>query len=66
MPDYAGLSSEWQDMLVRRRAMGDALALWTLVLDGWRDWQNCGVDPLDWRGTLSLAQLLPPDSDPAS
>jgi hypothetical protein len=34
MPDYAGLCAEWQEMLTRRRAMGDALALWTSVLDG--------------------------------
>jgi Protein involved in formate dehydrogenase formation len=46
MADYAGLCVEWQEMLARRRAMGDALALWTAVLDGWRGWQNPGIDPL--------------------
>ena len=48
MPDYAGLCGEWQAMLARRSAMGDALALWTSVLDGWRDWKDSGVAPLAW------------------
>jgi formate dehydrogenase formation protein len=28
--------------------MGDALALWTSVLDGWRDWRDPGVEALQW------------------
>ena len=48
MPDYAGLCAEWQEMLTRRRAMGDALALWTSVLEGWRSWEDTGVTPLEW------------------
>jgi FdhE protein len=48
MPDYAGLCAEWQEMLTRRRAMGNALALWTSVLDGWRSWEDSGVAPLEW------------------
>jgi FdhE protein len=69
MPDYAGLCAEWQEMLTRRRAMGDALALWTSVLDGWRGWQDPGVEPLKWsaeecrerweRGVPLLAEALP-------
>lgn len=69
MPDYAGLCAEWQEMLTRRRAMGDALALWTLVLDGWRGWQDPSVEPLKWsaeecrerweRGVPLLAEALP-------
>ena len=48
MPDYAGLCAEWQEMLARRSAMGESLALWTSVLDGWRDWKDSGVVPLTW------------------
>jgi hypothetical protein len=69
MPDYEALWVEWQDMLTRRRAMGDALALWTSVLDGWRAWQDPGVEPLKWsaeecrerwdRGVPLLAEALP-------
>ena len=69
MPDYAGLCAEWQEMLTRRRAMGDALALWTSVLDGWRGWQDPGVEPLKWsaeecrerweRGVPLLAEAVP-------
>ena len=47
MPDYAGLCAEWQEMLTRRRAMGDALALWTSVLDGWLGWDDPLVTPLE-------------------
>jgi hypothetical protein len=50
MTDYAGLYAEWLEMLTRRRAMGDALALWTSVLNGWRGWQDPGVGALDWSG----------------
>ena len=69
MPDYAGLCAEWQEMLTRRRAMGDALALWTSVLEGWRSWENAGVTPLEWsaqecrerreRGVPLLAEAAP-------
>ncbi len=69
MPDYAGLCGEWQVMLARRSAMGDALALWTSVLDGWRDWKDSGVAPLAWsaeecrerweRGVALLAEAAP-------
>lgn len=69
MPDYAGLCAEWQDMLSRRRAMGDALALWTSVLEGWRSWEDTGVTPLEWsaeecrerweRGVPLLAEAAP-------
>jgi len=69
MPDYAGLCAEWQEMLTRRRAMGDALALWTSVLDGWRSWEDPGVAPLEWsaeeclerweRGVPLLAEAAP-------
>src|ERR1700675_2258670 len=48
MPDSAGLCAEWQEMLTRRPAMGDALALWTSVLDGWRSWEDAEVTPLEW------------------
>ena len=48
MTDYAGLCAEWEAMLTRRRAMGDALALWSSVLHGWRGWQDRGVAPLTW------------------
>jgi FdhE protein len=41
-------------MLARRRAMGDALALWTSVLDGWRSWDDTGVTPLGWSGEECL------------
>ncbi len=56
-------------MLTRRRAMGDALALWTSVLDGWRTWVDPGVTPLTWsaeecrerweRGVPLLAEAAP-------
>src|SRR3990172_1142731 len=69
MPDYAGLCAEWQEMLTRRRAMGDALSLWTSVLDGWRSWEDTGVAPLEWsaeeclerwqRGVPLLAESAP-------
>ena len=69
MPDYAGLCAEWEEMLTRRRAMGDALALWTSVLDGWRSWDDPGVTPLTWsaeecrerwdRGVPLLAEAAP-------
>jgi len=69
MPDYAGLCAEWQEMLTRRRAMGDALSLWTSVLDGWRSWEDAGVAPLEWsaeeclerwqRGVPLLAESAP-------
>lgn len=48
MPDYTALSVEWQEILVRRRAMGDALALWSSVLDGWRAWGDPELRPLTW------------------
>ena len=48
MPDYKALVGEWQEMLSRRRAMGDALSLWTPVLESWRDWDDRGVAPLGW------------------
>jgi len=54
MPDYAGLCAEWHEMLTRRRAMGDALALWTSVLDGWRSWEDTGVTPLEWSAQMCL------------
>lgn len=50
MPDYAGLCAEWREMLSRRRALGDALSLWTPVLEGWRDWDDRAVAPLTWTG----------------
>jgi hypothetical protein len=69
MPDYTGLRAEWQEMLTRRRAMGDALALWTSVLDGWRSWDDAGVTPSTWsaeecrerweRGVPLLAEAAP-------
>ena len=69
MPDYMGLCGEWQEMLTRRRAMGDALAVWTSVLDGWRSWEDTGVTPLEWsageclerweRGVPLLAEAAP-------
>src|SRR6266702_3787325 len=48
MPDYTALSAEWQEMLARRHAMGESLALWTSVLDGWRDWKVPGIASLQW------------------
>jgi hypothetical protein len=49
--------------------MGDALALWTSVLDGWRSWDDPGVTPLRWsaeeclerreRGVPLLAEAAP-------
>lgn len=72
MPDFKGLVSEWQEMLSRRRAMGDALSLWTAVLEGWRDWNDRGLTPLTWtseecrqgweRGVPLLADAAPPVS----
>jgi len=69
MPDYAGLCAEWQEMLTRRRDMGDALALWTSVLEGWCGWTDPGVEPLEWsadecrerwdRSVPLLAETLP-------
>lgn len=69
MPDYTGLCAEWQEMLARRRAMGEALALWTSVLDGWRGWKDSGVAPLTWsaedclerweRGVALLPEVAP-------
>lgn len=69
MPDYTGLRAEWQEMLARRRAMGDALALWTSVLDGWHSWDDPGVIPPTWgaqecrerweRGVPLLAEAAP-------
>jgi len=69
MPDYTALRAEWQEMLARRRAMGESLALWTSVLDGWRDWKDRGVSPLQWsaeeclerweRGTPLLGEAAP-------
>jgi Protein involved in formate dehydrogenase formation len=50
MPDYTGLCAEWREMLSRRRALGEALSLWTPVLEGWRDWDDRGVAPLMWTG----------------
>jgi len=50
MPGYAPLVEEWREMLSRRRAMGDALSLWTPVLEGWRDWDDRGVGSLGWTG----------------
>jgi hypothetical protein len=48
MPDFGALCAEWQGMLSRRTAMGDALSLWTPILEGWRDWDARGVTPLGW------------------
>lgn len=48
MADYAALCAEWQEMLTRRRSMGEALALWTPVLAAWRDWADSDVTPLPW------------------
>src|SRR5215467_1427396 len=69
MPDYTALRVEWQEMLARRHAMGESLALWTSVLDGWRDWKDRGVSPLQWsaaeclerweRGTPILCEAAP-------
>ena len=69
MPDYAALCAEWQEMLARRSAMGESLALWTSVLEGWRDWKDSGVAPLTWspeeclerweRGVALLAEASP-------
>jgi len=69
MPDYTALCAEWQEMLARRHAMGESLALWTSVLDGWRDWKDRGVSPLQWsaeeclerweRGTPLLCEAAP-------
>ncbi len=50
MADYKALVSEWQEILARRRAMGDALSFWTPVLEGWRDWDDRGVTSLGWTG----------------
>lgn len=50
MTDYKPLVGEWQEMLSRRRAMGDALSFWTPVLEGWRDWDDRGLAPLGWTG----------------
>ena len=56
-------------MVARRRAMGEALALWTSVLNGWQGWQDRGVVPLTWsaeecqahweRGVPLLAEAVP-------
>jgi FdhE protein len=69
MPDYAGLSAEWEQMLTRRRAMGEALALWTSILTAWRGSQDGGITPLMWaagecqerweRGVPLLAEAAP-------
>ena len=69
MPDYTALCAEWQEMLARRRAMGESLSLWTSVLDGWRDWKDGGVAPLTWsaeeclerweRGAALLGEATP-------
>src|SRR5260370_32166769 len=69
MPDYTALCAEWQEMLARRRAMGESLSLWTSVLDGWRDWKDGGVAPLTWsaeeclerweRGAALLGEAAP-------
>src|SRR5712691_143372 len=69
MPDYTALCAEWQEMLGRRRAMGESLALWTSVLNGWRDWKGSGIAPLQWsaeeslerweRGTSLLSEAAP-------
>ena len=48
MPDYAALCAEWDGILASRRSMGSALALWTAVLQGWRDWDDRTVTPLGW------------------
>jgi len=56
MPDYAGLWAEWQEMLARRRAMGEALALWTTVLEGWRGFSDDDVAPLAWSGEECLGR----------
>ena len=50
MPDYKALLGEWQEILARRRALGDALSFWTPVLEGWRDWDDRGVTALGWTG----------------
>ena len=75
MPDYTALRAEWQEMLARRHAMGESLALWTSVLDGWRDWKVPGIASLQWsaeeclerwqRGAPLLgeaAPAIPPES----
>jgi hypothetical protein len=69
MPDYKALVGEWEDMLGRRRAMGDALSFWTPVLEGWRDWDDAGAVSLGWtedecrqswaRGVPLLADAAP-------
>src|SRR6266508_2584851 len=69
MPDYTGLWAEWQEMLARRLAMGEALALWTSVLDGWRRFNDSGIARLTWsaedclerwkRGVPLLADATP-------
>jgi FdhE protein len=75
MPDYAGLCAEWQEMLARRSAMGESLALWTSVLDGWRDWKDSGVVPLTgspqeclerWERGLALLSEAAPELAPES
>ena len=56
MPDYAGLWAEWQEMLARRRAMGEALALWTTVLEGWRGFRDDDASRLGWSGEECLGR----------
>lgn len=69
MPDYASLCAEWDEMLGRRAALGTSLTLWTVVLQGWRDWDDRAVVPLTWtaeecrqrwgRGVPLLADAAP-------
>jgi FdhE protein len=59
MPDYTALCAEWQEMLVRRRALGESLALWTSVLDGWRGFTDSGVAPLTWSAEDCLERWEP-------
>jgi hypothetical protein len=44
--DYALLLAEWEDALVRRASLREALELWTRVLEGWAGWKPAAIAPI--------------------
>jgi Protein involved in formate dehydrogenase formation len=46
--DYGALLEDWRAALGRRADVAGALALWTVVLEGWTRWPAGDMRPLHW------------------
>jgi len=47
MPDYSGLTADWQALLARRAALAEPLRFWTAILEGWVAWKPpAALEPL--------------------